>query len=210
MKKPSFNHQGFALINALALAKVMLVGEYLHVGTILRIDRSFTQSYSSLLFLPCSWFASILSKNPLSESCVARRFLKASPASARNTGGIVGVGIIMFVVLMPFFAFRELDRVIGQKNYALSYCGDETKISAASPILRRRCERLPPLSPFSRSGAVGSPVTPSEHNSALRHAKGRTWFHVHTVTASGIVVPGDGPVVARVSGVIRRLSATLR
>jgi hypothetical protein len=41
--------------------------------------------------------------------------------------GILMVGIIMFVVLMPFFAFRELDRAIGTEALRSLLFGRETK-----------------------------------------------------------------------------------
>ena len=44
-------HQGFALINALALAKVVLVAEFFHVGDTLK-NKPLIQSCSSLPFLP--------------------------------------------------------------------------------------------------------------------------------------------------------------
>ncbi len=47
------------------------------------------------------------------------------------------VGIIMFVVLMPFFAFRELDRVIGTEQLRSLLFGGKTKAGAAQPIMRR-------------------------------------------------------------------------
>jgi hypothetical protein len=151
-------HQGFALINALALAKVMLVGEYLHVG-----DNFKNRPLIYPIIFKSAVFAVLLvCFHIIEESFIGVLRGKTLSQSVPSIGGgtlegIVGVGIIMFVVLMPFFAFRELDRVIGTENYALSYL--ETR--PRSVQLRQFCgdagERLPPLSPFSRSGAVGSP-----------------------------------------------------
>jgi uncharacterized protein (DUF1810 family) len=49
--------------------------------------------------------------------------------------GILMVGIIMFVVLMPFFAFRELGRAIGTKQLHSLLFGGETKAGTAPPIM---------------------------------------------------------------------------
>jgi uncharacterized protein (DUF1810 family) len=49
--------------------------------------------------------------------------------------GIVMVGIIMFVVLTPFFAFRELGRAIGTEQLRSLLFGGETKSGAAPPIM---------------------------------------------------------------------------
>jgi hypothetical protein len=46
------------------------------------------------------------------------------------------VGIIMFVVLMPAFAFRELERAIGAEQLRSLLFGGETKAGAAPPIMR--------------------------------------------------------------------------
>jgi len=45
------------------------------------------------------------------------------------------VGIIMFVVLMPFFAFRELGPAIGTEQLRSLLFGGETKAVAAPPIM---------------------------------------------------------------------------
>jgi len=49
--------------------------------------------------------------------------------------GILMVGIIMFVVLMPFFAFRELGRAIGAEQLRSLLFGGETEAGAAPPIM---------------------------------------------------------------------------
>jgi hypothetical protein len=48
--------------------------------------------------------------------------------------GILMVGIIMFVVLMPFFAFRELGGAIGTEQLHSLLFGGKTKPGAAQPI----------------------------------------------------------------------------
>lgn len=50
--------------------------------------------------------------------------------------GILLLGIIMFVVLMPFFAFTELDRAIGAIEFHALLFGGETKARAALPNMR--------------------------------------------------------------------------
>ena len=206
-------HQGFALINALALAKVMLVGEYLHVGDNFRnIPLIYPIIFKSAVFavlLVCfhiieESFIGVLRGKTLSQSV---------PSIGGGTlEGIVGVGIIMFVVLMPFFAFRELDRVIGTEELRALLFGDETKISAASPILRRRWRTAAAAVAVLALG--GGWLTWSLHRSTTARyvtQKVEPGSMVHTVTASGIVGPAaTAPVVARVSGVIQALECDVK
>ncbi len=80
-------HQGFALINALALAKVVLVAEFFHVGDNLKnrplIYPIMFKSAVFAVILLC--FHIIESKKRLSGSCMARCFLKAFPISAAES-----------------------------------------------------------------------------------------------------------------------------
>jgi hypothetical protein len=109
-----FTDYGFALVNALVLGKVILVAEDFHLG------RGFEGRplvypvlFKSLLF------AVVLIGFHILESILKgwwhdRTLLES--ISWIGGGGIKGIlflGFMMFVVLIPFFAFRELDRLLG-------------------------------------------------------------------------------------------------
>jgi multidrug efflux pump subunit AcrA (membrane-fusion protein) len=119
------------------------------------------------------------------------------------------IGIIMFVVLMPFFAFRELDRAIGTDELRSLLFGDETRVGTAPPIMPKgwRTAAAAALAVLAlgggwltwshyRGGEAHYYVTQElEHGSVVR-----------TVTASGhIGTAATAPVGARVSGVIQAL-----
>ncbi len=128
-------HQGFAIINALALAKVILVAEIFHVG-----DNLDNRPLIYTIIFKSAVFAVILICFHIIEDSIIGIFHgKTISQSISEIGGgklqgIFIIGIIMFVVLMPFFAFRELDRAIGPEQLHSLLFGTETK-SVAGPLV---------------------------------------------------------------------------
>ena len=130
-------HQGFAIINALALAKVVLLGEFFHVGDNLR-NRPLIYP---IIFKSAVFAVILICFHIIEEALVGvlhgKTFSQSIPSIGGGTlQGILMVGIIMFVVLMPFFAFRELDRAIGKEQLRSLLFGGKTKAGAAPPIIR--------------------------------------------------------------------------
>jgi uncharacterized protein (DUF1810 family) len=129
-------HQGFAFINALALAKVVLVAEFFHVGDKFK-DRPLIYP---IMFKSAVFAVILMCFHLIEETLIGILHGKMLSQSIPNIGGgtlqgILMVGIIMFVVLMPFFAFRELDRAIGPEQLRSLLFGGETKAVAAPPIM---------------------------------------------------------------------------
>jgi hypothetical protein len=130
-------HQGFALINALALAKVVLLGEYFHVGDNLE-NRPLIYP---IIFKSAVFAVLLICFHIIEETLIGVFHGKTLSQSIPNFGGgtlqgILMVGIIMFVVLMPFFAFVELDRAIGTEELRSLLFGGKTTADAASSITR--------------------------------------------------------------------------
>jgi uncharacterized protein (DUF1810 family) len=129
-------HQGFALINALALAKVVLVAEIFHIG-----DKFKNRPLIYPIMFKSAVFAMILLCFHIIEETLlgifhGQKLSQSIPDIGGGTlQGILMVGIIMFVVLMPFFAFRELGRAIGTKQLHSLLFGGETKAGTAPPIM---------------------------------------------------------------------------
>jgi len=109
--EPSFYHQGFAIINALIMAKIIFFAEEFHVADELK-DRPliYPIAYRSAVF------SVILLVFHLLEGVLAALW-KGKPASesigANSLVELLVLAVIMFVVLMPFFALREVARDIG-------------------------------------------------------------------------------------------------
>ena len=116
-------HQGFAIINAWLLAKVMLIAEMFHVADNLKHK----PLIYPIAFKSAVFSVILISFYILEEVLVGVWHGKTLANSMPTVGGgrLVGillVGFIMFVVLMPFFALRELGRDIGDdKLYELFF-----------------------------------------------------------------------------------------
>lgn len=110
----NFSEQGWAIVNALVLAKVMLVLEKLRPGI---------QPKDQPLIYPilreAGFFAVVFLCFHIIEGVIVGLIGgKSIDASipVLGGGGIAGVAcvaIIMFVALIPFFSFREMSRVLG-------------------------------------------------------------------------------------------------
>jgi uncharacterized protein (DUF1810 family) len=130
-------HQGFALINALALAKVVLVGEFFHIG-----DNFKNKPLIYPIMFKSAIFAVILMCFHIIEETLigvlhGKTLSQSIPIIGGGTmQGILMVGIIMFIVLMPFFAFRELGRAIGTAQLRSLLFGGETEAGAAPSYIR--------------------------------------------------------------------------
>jgi hypothetical protein len=122
--------------NALALAKVVLVAEFFHVG-----DKLKNRPLIYPIMFKSAVFAVIsICFHIIEETIIGVVHGKTLSQSIPNIGGgtlqgILIVGIIMFVVLMPFFAFRKLGRAIGTEQLRSLLFGGETKGAAAPPIM---------------------------------------------------------------------------
>jgi hypothetical protein len=106
---------GFAALNALVLGKVILIGEDLHFARGLE-DRPLIYAilYKSAAFavmLICFRIVEKLLHGVLTGHSVA----ESLPAvGGSSVAGILAVGLIVFVALIPFFAFSEIGRVMGE------------------------------------------------------------------------------------------------
>ncbi len=106
---------GLAFINAFVLAKIMLVAEELRVGTRFRKSAPiFPILHKSLLFaviFVCFNMAEEIVIGLFKGETVAESIPKIGGGSLL---GLVIASLIITVALIPFFAFRELSRVMGK------------------------------------------------------------------------------------------------
>jgi len=106
-----FTRQGFALINALVLAKVMLIAEGLGLGRHLT-----SRALIYPILLQSFAFTVVFILFHVLESVVVGMIHGETAAASVpliGGGGFVGllcVAVIFFFALMPFFAFREVSR----------------------------------------------------------------------------------------------------
>jgi hypothetical protein len=114
-----FAYHGFAIINALALAKVMLVARHLHLGE--QFDEA-PLIYPTLL--KSALFTVVLACfKILEDATVGLYHGKSFHRGVADLGGgtwkaVLTLTALLFVVLIPFFGFSELQRVLGEGKLA--------------------------------------------------------------------------------------------
>lgn len=130
----SFAAHGFALINAIVLAKVLLVAE----------DLNFADGFKNkpliypILFKALAFAVLLVAAHILEAELVGLWHGKSAIASFPRIGGgtlqgFLCVVALMFIALIPFFAFREIGRVIGEgKLWDMIFKGG-TFVVTASP-----------------------------------------------------------------------------
>jgi hypothetical protein len=114
----SYSRWGFALINALVLAKVMLVAHDLGLGA----WRGF-RAPIYIILTRSVLFAAVFFAFDIVEKVLVGAFHGRSIAESLPTygsGGVLGtvlVGIIVSVALIPFFAVEEISRAMGPGEF---------------------------------------------------------------------------------------------
>jgi hypothetical protein len=104
----------FAFVNALILAKVLLIGEDLHLGNRFR-DKPLLYSIFYKCFVFTIFFIGVhILERVIVGAWSGRTIAQSFPdIGAGSLNGILSLGATVFVALIPFFAFREISRVIG-------------------------------------------------------------------------------------------------
>ena len=113
----SFSHYGFAFVNALVLAKVMLVAEDLRLGSRFE-DRPLIYPilFKSLVFAVVFICFHIV-ENVIVGAWGGKTIAESIPSiGGGGLKGVLSVGVIVSFGLIPFFAFKEVGRVIGEKE----------------------------------------------------------------------------------------------
>ena len=127
----NFQEQGFAIVNALVLAKVMLIAEDLNLGSRLE-DKPL---FHSVLGHSAAFSIVLICFHIVEDAVIAWLHGKplADSLAAFGSGdlkGVLAVGAIVFVTLIPFFMFAEIGRVLGQdKLWQLLITRDRKSIS---------------------------------------------------------------------------------
>jgi len=124
-----YPEHAFAVINAFIFAKVLLVGEHFRLGA--RFEHK-PLIYSILH--KCLIFTLVLIAFHIVESMLVGMWHGNSmveslpPIFSKSVRGVLAVSIMCFVVLVPFFGFREITRVIGREKMRAMLLGPREAI----------------------------------------------------------------------------------
>lgn len=125
-----FSSHGFALLNALVLAKVMLVTEDLNLGRwIPRRPLIYPILFESSLFTVMFICFHVVER--LVVGLFNKETVTASIPAIGGGGlaGVVCVAVILFVSLIPFFAFRKVGRELGPGQLQEMLFGTTAKVA---------------------------------------------------------------------------------
>ena len=116
-------HEGFIIINAWLLAKVVLIAEFFQVADNLRhkplVYPIVFKSAVFCVILMCFYIVEEMLIGLWHGKTIADSFPEIGGGSWR---GILVIWSMLFVGLIPFFAYRELSRVLGKDElYALIF-----------------------------------------------------------------------------------------
>ena len=103
------------LISALVIAKVILIGEYAHLGRKYEHKPLLLSSvYKALLFGLLVFGFHIVEE-------VVRRLLRGEAVAGAlhniHINDLIGRALVTFCTFIPFFAFREVRRVLGEDKF---------------------------------------------------------------------------------------------
>jgi hypothetical protein len=121
----SYLTYGFALINALVVAKVILIGDYVHLGKRYEGRPLFVSAIVKAFLFSLLVFAF-----HVLEEVIKRIVHGADIATASREMRIdelLGRALVVFCTFIPLFGFRELRRVMGEEEFrALLFRSRET------------------------------------------------------------------------------------
>ena len=114
----SFEMQGFALLNALILAKVMMVADYFNAGAWLRRHPLIYRILFDALFLTAVFLCVHILEKVITGLWRGESVAASVPAiGGGGLAGAVCVALILFVSLIPFFGFRSISRELGAAKF---------------------------------------------------------------------------------------------
>jgi len=138
--KIPFAYHGLAIINALALGKVMLVAKDVHLG-----DRFNEAPLIYPTLIKSALFTIVLSCFKILEDTIVGFYHGESfRQSISELGGgtwkaILSLTLLLFVILIPFVAFGELQRVMGEDKLVRIFL--RPRSTGESPVLPLPTER---------------------------------------------------------------------
>jgi hypothetical protein len=112
---------GTALVNAVVIAKVILIGEYAHLGKRHEAKPLFQSAiYEAFLFSVLAFAFHIV------EEVIKARWHGQNITAAfheTNVNQLLARTVVVFCTFLPLFAFRGLRRVLGEESFRSLFFG---------------------------------------------------------------------------------------
>jgi len=106
---------GTALLNALVVAKVILIGEYAHLGKKHETKPLFQSALYKAFLFSLLVFAFHIVEEAIKRLWHGENFATAYHRIRINE--LLARSVVVFCTFLPLFAFRELRRVLGEDNF---------------------------------------------------------------------------------------------
>jgi len=106
---------GTALLNALVIAKVILIGEYAHLGKKHETKPLFLSAVHKAFLFSLLVFAFHIVEEVIKRLWHGENFAIAYHRIRINE--LLARSLVIFCTFLPLFAFRELRRVLGEDNF---------------------------------------------------------------------------------------------
>jgi hypothetical protein len=135
-------HQSFAILKALAFAKILFVAEEMGLG-----ERFKDKPLIWPMLFKSALFAVLLMTFNLLEKAIEPKFWphaagRGDEINMASLKTVLSVGIVMFVALTPFFGLRELGKVLGTSQiYELFF----VRRMRFAPLPNDKQRGIPPL-----------------------------------------------------------------
>jgi len=127
----SYLNYTFAIINALIIAKVILIGEMMHYGK----GAEAKPLYQSVIYKSVAYCLLCFAFHIVEE--FIKRVIHGDPFGTVwhniHLDDLISRTIIIFCVFMPLFAFRELRRVMGEERFYALFFKPRAVGDAGSP-----------------------------------------------------------------------------
>jgi hypothetical protein len=121
----SYLTYGFALINALVVAKVILIGDYAHLGKRYEGRPLFVSAIVKAFLFSLLVFAFHVLEEVIKRIVHGADIATASREMRMDE--LLGRALVVFCTFIPLFGFRELRRVMGEEEFrALLFRSRET------------------------------------------------------------------------------------
>jgi len=119
---------GTSLINAVVIAKVILIGDALRAGTRYEGKALFHSAVWKALVFGCLVFAFHVVEEMIKLLIHGRRAIET--LHEIRLDDLLARSVIIFCTFIPLFVFRELRRVMGQDNFRALFFHSQSKMNS--------------------------------------------------------------------------------